>query len=83
MISRLATLDPVTGTTPAEGGPSLAARALGLCILVLLVTGVAARLSPLMDVPGRLFWQFVSEDGYLMQTIARNMALGLGMSTPP
>ena len=40
-----------------------------------------ARLSPLLDVEGRLYWLFMSEDGYLMQTIARNMATGLGMST--
>jgi hypothetical protein len=40
-----------------------------------------ARLSPLFDPAGRLFWQFMSEDGYLMQTVARNMAIGLGMST--
>lgn len=49
-------------------------------VWLLLATGLAARLSPLLDVDGRLFW-FVSEDGYLMQTIARNMAIGLGMST--
>lgn len=80
MISRLATLDPAaSGRTAAS--PSFASRALGLCILALVIAGVAARLSPLVDVPGRLFWQFVTEDGYLMQTIARNIALGLGMST--
>jgi len=51
------------------------------CVWLLLATGLAARLSPLLDVQGRLYWMFLSEDGYLMQTIARNMALGLGMST--
>lgn len=80
MVSRLATLDPAAGGRPADR-PSLAARALGLCLVALVAAGLAARLSPLLDVPGRLFWQFVTEDGYLMQTIARNIALGLGMST--
>jgi hypothetical protein len=48
---------------------------------VLFLIGLSARLSPLLDVEGRLFWQFMTEDGYLMQTVARNMAVGLGMST--
>lgn len=51
------------------------------CVWLLLATGLVARLSPLLDVEGRLYWLFLSEDGYLMQTIARNMAIGLGMST--
>jgi hypothetical protein len=49
--------------------------------VALVVIGFAARLSPLLDVEGRVFWQFMSEDGYLMQTVSRNMALGFGMST--
>lgn len=49
--------------------------------LVLLTIGVVARLSPLTDPSARLFWQYMTEDGYLMQTIARNMAIGLGMTT--
>ena len=52
-----------------------------VCVWLLLATGLAARLSPLLDVEGRLYWLLLSEDGYLMQTIARNMAIGLGMST--
>ena len=52
-----------------------------VCVWLLLVTGLAARLSPFLDVDGRLYWLLLSEDGYLMQTIARNMAVGLGMST--
>ena len=51
------------------------------CVWLLLATGVIARLSPLLDINGRLYWQFLTEDGYLMQTIARNMAIGLGMTT--
>ncbi|HEX5737022.1 MAG TPA: hypothetical protein VFY22_00810, partial [Hydrogenophaga sp.] len=48
---------------------------------VLVLMGLAARLSPLLDIEGHLFWQYMTEDGYLMQTVARNMAIGLGMST--
>jgi hypothetical protein len=51
------------------------------CIWLIFAVGLAVRLSPLIDIDHRLFWQFISEDGYLMQTIARNMAIGLGMST--
>ena len=47
----------------------------------LVLIGLVARLSPFFDVDGRLFWQYMTEDGYLMQTVARNMAVGLGMST--
>jgi len=36
---------------------------------------------PLLDQKGRLLRQFPTEDGYLMMTIARNLALGNGMST--
>ncbi len=56
-------------------------RVINTCLLLLLAVGTLARLSPLLDIEHRLFWQFMSEDGYLMQTIARNMAIGLGMST--
>ena len=52
-----------------------------ICLWLLLATGLLARLSPLLDIERRLYWLFLSEDGYLMQTIARNMAIGLGMST--
>ena len=55
-----------------------AARAL---TLFLILVGLLIRISPLSDLTDRLFWQFMTEDGYLMQTIARNMAIGLGMST--
>ncbi len=42
--------------------------------------GLAARLFPLTDLQHRLFWQYMTEDGYLLQTVARNLAGGLGMS---
>ena len=47
----------------------------------ILAIGVIARLSPFFDPQDRLLWQYMTEDGYLMQTVARNMAIGLGMST--
>lgn len=49
--------------------------------LTLWCVGLIARLAPLFDRGGRLLRQFPSEDGYLMLTIARNQALGHGMST--
>jgi hypothetical protein len=52
-----------------------------ICLWLIFTVGLAARLSPLFDIDHRLLWQYISEDGYLMQTIARNMAIGLGMST--
>src|SRR5262249_54067428 len=39
-----------------------------------------ARVAPLFDQSGRRLRQFPTEDGYLMLTIARNIALGKGMS---
>ena len=52
-----------------------------ICLWLIFTVGLVARLSPLFDIDHRLLWQYISEDGYLMQTIARNMAIGLGMST--
>ena len=65
----------------SERGLWAGSRWVRVCVWLLLVTGLAARLSPFLDVDGRLYWLLLSEDGYLMQTIARNMAIGLGMST--
>ena len=48
--------------------------------LVTIAIGLAARVAPLLDPHGRNLRQFPSEDGYLMLTIARNIALGHGMS---
>lgn len=50
-------------------------------IALLFIVGGLMRLFPLADWPDRIYWQFLSEDGYLMQTVARNFALGLGLST--
>ncbi len=49
--------------------------------LGLFLIGFASRIAPLFDHGGRLFRQYPTEDGYLMLTIARNLALGRGMST--
>ena len=48
--------------------------------VVLGVIGLVSRLSPLTEPHGRLLRQFMTEDGYLMQTVAHNLAIGLGMS---
>jgi hypothetical protein len=49
--------------------------------IVLATVGIGARLVTFLDRDGRLLRQFPTEDGYLMLTIARNLALGKGMST--
>lgn len=57
------------------------AHTIGWISLMLILVGFIFRVSPVFDIENRIFWQFITEDGYLMQTIARNMAIGLGMST--
>jgi hypothetical protein len=47
---------------------------------VLIAIGTLSRLAALGPPHGRLLRQFMSEDGYLMQTVARNFALGHGLS---
>lgn len=61
--------------------PMVRKSAFGLFIVVLLVIGTVARIAPLPDREGRMLRQFPTEDGYLMLTIARNLAVGNGMST--
>ncbi len=63
-----------------SAGPNVSAWLRALASLM-FVAGFVERLLPLFDMKNRLFWLHMSEDGYLMQTVARNMALGLGMST--
>jgi hypothetical protein len=50
-------------------------------VSLLFATGFISRVVPLFDFGGRLLRQWPTEDGYLMLTIARNIALGNGMST--
>jgi len=51
------------------------------CSVVLLLTGLVSRIAPLLDQGGRLLRQFPTEDGFLMMTVARNLALGHGLSS--
>ena len=55
-------------------------RPLGLCLIALVVFGIAYRLWPVAAGMPALWSFFITEDGYLMLTVARNMAIGLGMS---
>lgn len=50
-------------------------------IVLLVLIGVVSRIAPFFNQNGRLLKQWPTEDGYLMLTIARNLSLGLGMST--
>ncbi len=47
---------------------------------IVVAIATAVRVAPLVEGGERLRWQCVSEDGYLMLTIARNVALGHGFS---
>ena len=49
-------------------------------LVVVALLGVISRAAPLLDLDGRLFRQWPSEDGYLMLTIARNLAIGKGVT---
>jgi len=49
--------------------------------IILILIGLSSRAAPLFNQDGRLLQQFVTEDGYLMLTVAHNMAIGNGMST--
>lgn len=55
-------------------------RSLSVVLAVVAVAALAVRLYPLAAGMPALAQAFVTEDGYLMLTVARNMALGLGMS---
>lgn len=73
--------DPDLGSGSVSDQGSDKSALIQIIVGVLVLIGLVARLSPFMDVDGRLFWQYMTEDGYLMQTVARNMAIGLGMTT--
>ncbi len=51
-----------------------------IALSLLFIVGSISRLAPIFNQDNRLFQQWVTEDGYLMLTIARNIALGRGMS---
>ena len=65
--------------TPGDTQDRSSRGAQALAVSLFAVGGIA-RLAPLLDAGGRLFRQFPTEDGYLLMTIARSMALGRGMS---
>lgn len=50
-------------------------------IAAVLLIGIVARALPQLFGPESYLQHYASEDGYLMLTLARNLALGLGMST--
>ena len=56
-------------------------RTIGFATALLVAIGLAARLAPILEGPPRLFTQFPAEDGYLMLTIARDLAAGRGLTT--
>lgn len=58
----------------------LRSRPLSWLVLALLAVGFLTRLIPMFDHGGRLLQQYPTEDGYLMLTIARNLAVGKGFS---
>jgi hypothetical protein len=66
---------------PPAQAPRTIGRAARLVALLLVLIGTVSRVAPLFDQGGRMLKQWPTEDGYLMLTIARNMSLGLGMST--
>ena len=49
-----------------------------VCALMLL--GLVVRIGPLLDWDTRILYHYPTEDGYLMLTIARNLAIGNGFS---
>ena len=49
-------------------------------IIGLILLGLVARAAPFLDAGNRLLEQFVTEDGYFMLAIARNLAIGKGFS---
>lgn len=64
-----------------HAGARASLRGVWLLAAALLAIGLVARVAPLLAGEQRLLRQFPSEDGYLMLTIARNLALGHGLST--
>ncbi len=60
---------------------SLTTRGFDLYVELLLLLGFVTRLRPVFLPDAEMFRSFPTEDGYLMLTVARNMALGLGMTS--
>ncbi len=51
-----------------------------IIVVVAVIIGLVTRVAPLFASPFRALGQFPTEDGYLMMTISRNIARGLGVS---
>ena len=60
--------------------PRERAKLLTLILFAALATGFGLRLAPILGEDNHILQHFPSEDGYLMLTIARNIAIGNGMS---
>lgn len=58
----------------------LSSRHFAYFMAAILLYGLAYRLLPLVLGPERVAQFFITEDGYLMLTVARNLALGDGLS---
>ena len=74
-------MDTPTIQAEPEARPVIVSTPFRSLCYVLILIGLLSRVAPLFDQGGRLLKQFPTEDGYLMLTIARNIALGHGMST--
>ncbi|MBK7875223.1 MAG: hypothetical protein IPJ77_05660 [Planctomycetes bacterium] len=70
-------------TAPSTTSTSRAprSRAWSLVAWTLLAAAFLVRVLPFLEPSTRLLRQYPTEDGYLMLTIGRNLALGNGMST--
>ncbi len=71
---------PTQGDGVPEPDGSAITRALWAAVIVVLALGVLLRAYPLVGGEVALAQYYLTEDGYLMLTVARNMAIGLGMS---
>ena len=58
----------------------MSARSLGILVILGFAVGLIYRLYPIVSGQPALSEAFMTEDGYLMLTVARNMAIGLGMT---
>ncbi len=65
---------------PADSADARFVRTCTSLAVAFFVVGLVSRVAPLFDAGGRMLRQFPTEDGYLSLTIARNLALGRGMS---
>lgn len=74
---------PPDANRPAAAAPgTLSALPRGVLAFcgAMLAVGLIARVVPLLDLGGRMLAQWPTEDGYFMLAMARNVALGHGLS---